>query len=308
MRSNEIRTRSNENDDRFGDPSVRWYMQYALQEPLISIEEEKALSERIRCGDRAAFEHMLKANLRLVVKIASKYPICGIVSFSDLISAGNSGLMKAIDRYNPKKAKFSTYAGYWIRQRISLELAKNYTTIAIPVLRGQNTRKIKKTIEELTVELGRDPTLDEVAERSDLDPDTVESLIKNTQSFLSLDYRVCNDGAPLSDVIEDKNVVRPDEYQRKIDDVENAASLVKKLSHRDRQIIERRFGLNGFQVMTLEEIGREMCLTRERIRQIQEEALQRLGVLMGVRKRKYGVYKTDRKKRQSKKEVVCVNT
>lgn len=305
MESDEVRTRRNENDGRFGDPTVRWYMGYALQEPLISREEEKALSERIRRGDREAFEHMLRANLRLVVKIASKYPTYGIVSFSDLISAGNRGLMKAIEKYNSKQAKFSTYAAYWIRQGISRELAKNSATIEIPVLRGQNTRKIKRTIEELTVEFGREPTLDEVAERSDLGPDTVESLIENTQSFLSLDYRFSNESASLLDVIEDEGAVRPDECQRKVDDIKNIASLVGTLSHRDQQIIERRFGLNGFQAMTLEEVGSEFGLTRERIRQIQEEALQRLGVLMGARKRKYGVYKTKREKRQPNKEM-CV--
>ena len=288
-------------DDRFNDPIVKWYVENALQEPLIDTAEETRLSEMAKSGDSDAFNRIVLSNLRLVVSIAKDYPVFPAVGFMDLIAAGNRGLMRSIETFDSRKAKLSTYASWWIKQSIKLELSRNSSLIRIPTHLRDNSRKIAKSIDNLTLRSGHNPTLEEIARDSDLDLETVENILKTKQRFVSLDSKFEDSSNSLADVIEDEGAIEPGQSIMMTDSVELIKSFIEKLSNRQRAIIINRFGLNGKKVMTLEEIGVEFRLTRERIRQIQESAIQRLGELMGVRKRQFKVYKTTRKKRRSKK-------
>ncbi len=301
--------RDNESDsDRgYNGSTLRWYLNLASKTPLIEREKEVELAVRIKNGDESAYIEFVASNTLLVVKIARDYPTSTTLELNDLISAGNSGLMVAARKYDPvryKHVKFSTYAAWWIKQAIRLELSRRSRTIRIPTYRGQNIRNLNKSIERLSIKLEREPTLEEISDALSLEPEKVEDLLSETGTS-SLDFMLSDDGESFSNVVPDENVADPYETCVKSDYIELIAKYIDELSRRQRIIIKSRFGI-GCDEMTLEEVGKKFRLTRERIRQIEASALQKLGVLMGIRKRQSVARKTTCKERNDEevKEVV----
>jgi RNA polymerase primary sigma factor len=260
-----------------GDP-IRLYMREIGQVPLLTQDEEVKLARRIKRGDAAAREHMIKANLRLVVKIARDYEKYGL-PLLDLISEGNIGLMKAVERFDPDKgAKLSTYAAWWIKQAIKRALADQGKTIRLPVHVVDKLFHIRKAESKLVELFGREPTDQEIAEEISLKPDQVREYRKASVAPTSLDARLGSedDSNRVADVVADPNAAAP--YQQALEDSDNAilGEVIRTLSPREQTILQLRFGLNGEDEKTLEEVGEQFGVTRERIRQIQDEALRKL--------------------------------
>jgi RNA polymerase primary sigma factor len=228
-------------------------------------------------GDAAAREQMIKANLRLVVHIARQYEHCGL-PLLDLINEGNIGLMKAVERFDPAKgAKFSTYASLWIKQAIRRGLAGQARTIRLPVHATDRLYRLRRKSVELRDELGREPTPGELAHELGLSVRRVAALNVAALTPASLDASVGDDDSSrLGELVEDKNAAMPGEALAKEGDLLAAVSLLKKLDPRAARILRFRFGLDGTPEKTLEEIGRKFGLTRERIRQLQNDALVEL--------------------------------
>ncbi len=259
-----------------GDP-IRLYMREIGQVPLLTLKEETALAKRIQRGDAAAREHMIKANLRLVVKIARDYENYGL-PLLDLISEGNIGLMKAVERFDPTKgAKLSTYASWWIKQAIKRALADQGKTIRLPVHVVDKLFHIRKVEAQLVEMLGREPTDSEIAEETGLKPERVREYRKASVAPSSLDAQLGEDGTNrLADIVPDANASAP--FQQAVEESDNEImrEVLRTLSPREQTILQLRFGLNGANEKTLEEVGQQFGVTRERIRQIQDEALKKL--------------------------------
>jgi len=241
-----------------------------MEEALLNIDE----GERIK--DEAKKE-IIAANLRLVVSIARKYINCGL-PFLDLIQEGNMGLMTAVDRFEYRRGyKFSTYAHWWIRQAITRAISDQARTIRVPVHMVEIINKLNKVTSELVREKGREPTADEIAKKMDLSPKKVQKIRKIAQLPLSLETPIGEDGdSHIGDFIEDKNKISPlDEYiQNNLR--EHIDEALKNHSERESSIIKLRFGIGGGNEHTLEEVGNQYRVTRERIRQIQEKAIRKL--------------------------------
>jgi RNA polymerase primary sigma factor len=269
-----------------GDP-IRLYMREIGEVPLLTLEEETKLAKRIKRGDAAAREHMIKANLRLVVKIARDYENYGL-PLLDLISEGNIGLMKAVERFDPEKgAKLSTYAAWWIKQAIKRALADQGKTIRLPVHVVDKLFHIRKTEAKLVELLGREPTDAEIAEETDLRADQVRDYRKASIAPTSLDAKLGDDDTNrVADIVADPNAEAP--YQQALSESDNEilSDVMKTLSPREQTILQLRFGLNGDDERTLEEVGEQFGVTRERIRQIQDEALRKLRKRIQQRDRK----------------------
>lgn len=270
-------------DDLSGisEDSVRMYLREIGQYPLLSGEEEVRLAKRIERGDKAAKRRLAEANLRLVVSIAKKYVGRGL-SLLDLIQEGNLGLHRAVEKFDYKKGfKFSTYATWWIRQAITRAIADQARTIRIPVHMVETINRYMRTQRELQQELGREPTNDELAKKLGVDLDKLEHIMKISQETVSLESPVGEDQeSSLGEFIEDKSAVSPEEqaiYQLMKGHVEESLSI---LTPREQKILRMRFGLDneegGGRTHTLEEVGKEFGVTRERIRQIEAKALQKL--------------------------------
>jgi RNA polymerase primary sigma factor len=269
-----------------GDP-VRLYMREIGQVPLLTPQEEVKLAKRIKRGDAAAREHMIKANLRLVVKIARDYENYGL-PLLDLISEGNIGLMKAVERFDPEKgAKLSTYAAWWIKQAIKRALADQGKTIRLPVHVVDKLFHIRKTEAKLVELLGREPTDAEIAEETDLRAEQVRDYRKASIAPTSLDAKLGDDDTNrVADIVADPNAEAP--YQQVVSESDNEilSEVMKTLSPREQTILQLRFGLKGDDERTLEEVGEQFGVTRERIRQIQDEALRKLRKRIQQRDRK----------------------
>ena len=234
-------------------------------------------------------ERLIESNLRLVLKIANDFLGRGL-PWDDLVSEGNRGLMTAARRYNSERgAKFSTYSAHWIKQAIRQAIAEQVQTVRVPIGTQQNSRRIDRHVRELEIKLGRTPTDEEVAEAAKLPLVTVLRLRNNRQADMqSLNSIIGDDqdGSELQDLLADSETPPPDIALRKIEDIEQLFSLLETLSERERQVLQMRFGLDGEAVLTLDEVGRILNCTNERVRQIQNEALRKLHDLMVSDERK----------------------
>lgn len=267
--------------DDISDDSVRMYLREIGKIPLLTLEEESDLSKKAMAGDRKAKDRMAEANMRLVVSIAKRYSGRGL-DLLDLIQEGNTGLLRAVDKFDPEKGfKFSTYATWWIRQAITRAIADQARTIRIPVHMVETINKLMRTQRRLTQELNRDPTNEELAKEMDMEVEKIEHIMKIKQDITSLDAgigRDDNDGeeSTLGDFIEDEDTASPEESASSQLLKEQVREILGSLSDRERKILEMRFGLNGTKSHTLEEVGLEFAVTRERIRQIEAKALLKL--------------------------------
>jgi RNA polymerase primary sigma factor len=253
------------------------YLRQITQIPLLTPEQEIKLARQIRRGDQRARTEMVSANLRLVVKIARDYVNLGL-PLLDLISEGNIGLMKAVERFDPRKgSKLSTYASWWIRQSIKRALANQTKTIRLPIHLVEKIGKIRRVSSQMTEELGREPTDEELAEEIGLSTSKITALKSAALRPASLDEPI-QDGEyfQYSDIVSDEESDNPFETLRDKDLLEEIDEVLELLDHRERAIIDMRFGLDGQDPKTLEEIGVNLGVTRERIRQLQNAALSRL--------------------------------
>ena len=259
------------------DDPVKAYLKEIGQVPLLSAEEEQTLDRAARAGDADARRRLSEANLRLVVSVAKRYAGRGL-PFLDLIQEGNLGLMKAAEKFEPDRGfKFSTYATWWIRQSITRAIADQGRTIRIPVHLVEHINRVRKTAGELLRKNGREPTAEEIAVRLEMEPDRVRELLQLAQEPVSLETPVGEEeDAHLEDFIQDEEAGIPvDEAGRQLLRRE-LMSVLKSLTLREERVITLRFGLDDGRPRTLEELGKEFNVTRERIRQIEAKALRKL--------------------------------
>ena len=269
-----------DNVDAFADDSVRLYLREIGKIPLLTPEEEQDLALKIVEGNKKAKDKMVEANMRLVVSIAKRYSGRGL-DLLDLIQEGNTGLLRAVEKFDPDKGfKFSTYATWWIRQAITRAIADQARTIRIPVHMVETINKVLRTTRKLTTELNREPTTEEIAKELDMDADKVEYVMRIKQDIASLDASVGRDGddedSVLGDFVEDEERVSPEDSAATQILKEELAKILATLSEREQKIIKMRFGIGGERPHTLEEVGAEFSVTRERIRQIEAKALSKL--------------------------------
>lgn len=266
--------------DDASDDSVRLYLREIGKIPLLSAEEELELAQRVVAGEKKAKDKMAEANMRLVVSIAKRYSGRGL-DFLDLIQEGNTGLLRAVEKFDPDKGfKFSTYATWWIRQAITRAIADQARTIRIPVHMVETINKLLRTQRRMTQELNREPTIEELAKELEMEPEKVEYVMKIKQDITSLDAGVGRDGdeedSVLRDFIEDEDSATPEESAASQLLKEQVQEILSTLSDREQKIIKMRFGLENGKSHTLEEVGQEFAVTRERIRQIEAKALAKL--------------------------------
>lgn len=301
---------NNQYFDDISDDSVRLYLREIGKIPLLNGEEELALAQEIvanrdelegvtaqlkedelSAAERTKLkarsvklskpkDKMAEANMRLVVSIAKRYSGRGL-DFLDLIQEGNTGLLRAVEKFDPDKGfKFSTYATWWIRQAITRAIADQARTIRIPVHMVETINKLLRTQRRMTQELNREPTIDELAKELEMEPEKVEYVIKIKQDITSLDAGVGRDGededSVLADFIEDEDTITPEDSATNQLLKEQVQSVLSTLSDREQKIIKMRFGLENGKSHTLEEVGQEFAVTRERIRQIEAKALAKL--------------------------------
>ncbi|HET9098432.1 MAG TPA: RNA polymerase sigma factor RpoD [Candidatus Saccharimonadales bacterium] len=265
-------------DDDVADDSVRLYLREIGKIPLLSSEEELALAKRVVAGEKKAKDQMAEANMRLVVSIAKRYVGRGL-DLLDLIQEGNTGLLRAVEKFDPDKGfKFSTYATWWIRQAITRAIADQARTIRIPVHMVETINKLLRTQRRLTQELNREPSNEEIAKEMDIDVDKVEHIMKIKQDISSLDASIRDDeeDSVLADFIEDEDTVSPEESATGQLLKEQVKDMLGALTEREQKILKLRFGLEDGKSHTLEEVGQEFSVTRERIRQIEAKALAKL--------------------------------
>ncbi len=264
--------------DDVADDSVRLYLREIGKIPLLKADEELALAQRVVAGEKDAKDQMAEANMRLVVSIAKRYVGRGL-DLLDLIQEGNTGLLRAVEKFDPDKGfKFSTYATWWIRQAITRAIADQARTIRIPVHMVETINKLLRTQRRLTQELNREPTNEEIAKEMEIDVEKVEHIMKIKQDISSLDASVRDDeeDSVLGDFIEDEDTVSPEESATSQLLKEHVKDMLGALTEREQKILKLRFGLEDGKSHTLEEVGQEFNVTRERIRQIEAKALAKL--------------------------------
>jgi RNA polymerase primary sigma factor len=271
---------TDENVDQTADDSVKMYLREIGKIPLLSQEEEQELAHRVVKGDKKARDKMIEANMRLVVSVAKKYSGRGL-DFLDLIQEGNTGLLRAVEKFDPDKGfKFSTYATWWIRQAVTRAIADQARTIRIPVHMVETINKLLRASRKLTAELNREPTTEEIAKEMDIDVEKVDYIMRIKQDIASLDQSVGKDGddedSVLGDFVEDEERMSPEDSAANQMLKEQLAEIISTLSEREQKIIKLRFGIGGGRPHTLEEVGAEFSVTRERIRQIEAKALSKL--------------------------------
>ena len=263
-------------DININDP-VRMYLKEIGRISLLSPEEELELSEKVAAGDEEAKNKLAESNLRLVVSIAKRYVGRGLL-FLDLIQEGNIGLMKAVDKFDCDKGyKFSTYATWWIRQAITRALADQARTIRVPVHMVETINKMSRIQRQLTLELNREPSEEELAKKMGISIDKVREVIKISQEPVSLETPIGEeDDSHLGDFIKDESSMSPEEYATNEILKEEIKSVLMTLQVREQEVLELRFGLIDGTCHTLEEVGKKFNVTRERIRQIEAKALRKL--------------------------------
>ena len=258
------------------DP-VRMYLKEIGKVSLLSADEEIELAKRMEKGDEAAKKRLAEANLRLVVSIAKRYVGRGML-FLDLIQEGNLGLIKAVEKFDYRKGyKFSTYATWWIRQAITRPIADQARTIRIPVHMVETINKLIRVSRQLLQELGREPTPEEIAEEMDMPVDRVREILKISQEPVSLETPIGEEeDSHLGDFIQDDNVPVPADAAAFTLLKEQLVEVLSTLTDREQKVLRLRFGLDDGRARTLEEVGKEFNVTRERIRQIEAKALRKL--------------------------------
>ena len=263
-------------DININDP-VRMYLKEIGKISLLSSEEEMELSVKVANGDEEAAAMLAESNLRLVVSIAKRYVGRGLL-FLDLIQEGNIGLMKAVEKFDYDKGyKFSTYATWWIRQAITRALADQARTIRVPVHMVETINKMSRIQRQMTLELNREPSDEEIAERMDIPVEKVREVIKISQDPVSLETPIGEeDDSHLGDFLKDESSLSPEEYTTNQILKEEIKSVLATLQTREQQVLELRFGLIDGTCYTLEEVGKRFNVTRERIRQIEAKALRKL--------------------------------
>ena len=263
-------------DVNINDP-VRMYLKEIGRIPLLTPDEELALSERINNNDEDAKRILAESNLRLVVSIAKRYVGRGLL-FLDLIQEGNIGLMKAVDKFDSNRGyKFSTYATWWIRQAITRALADQARTIRVPVHMVETINKMVRVQRQLTLELNREPSEEEIAKKMNISVDKVREVIKISQDPVSLETPIGEeDDSHLGDFIKDESSLSPEEYTENEILKEEINEVLESLQPREQEVLRLRFGLKDGTCHTLEEVGKKFNVTRERIRQIEAKALRKL--------------------------------
>ena len=258
------------------DP-VRMYLKEIGQISLLTAEEELDLSKRVEDGDVFAEGALAEANLRLVVSIAKRYVGRGLL-FLDLIQEGNIGLMKAVDKFDYTKGfKFSTYATWWIRQAITRALADQARTIRLPVHMVEKINQMVRIQRQMVLELNREPSEEEIAERMELPVEKIKEFIKISQDPVSLETPIGDEGdSHLGDFLKDENTLSPEEYTENEMLKAEIKEVLSSLQEREQQVLILRFGLDNKTTHTLEEVGKQFNVTRERIRQIEAKALRKL--------------------------------
>ena len=259
------------------DDPVKLYLKEIGNYPLLTMEQEIELAKRIEDGDNSAKKALAESNLRLVVSIAKRYVGRGL-SFLDLIQEGNLGLIKAVDKFNYSKGfKFSTYATWWIRQSITRSIADQSRTIRIPVHMSEVINKTYRVSRTLLQELGREPTEQELADRLEMPIEKVREILKVSSDPISLDTPIGEeDDSHLGDFIKDDTIVGPEDAAAYSMLQEQIGKLLSTLTEREKRVLTLRFGLDDGRTRTLEEVGKEFNVTRERIRQIEAKALRKL--------------------------------
>ncbi|MBO5076918.1 MAG: RNA polymerase sigma factor RpoD [Clostridia bacterium] len=256
---------------------VRMYLKEIGKVPLLSAEEEIELAKRVEEGDEEAKNRLYEANLRLVVSIAKHYVGKGM-QFLDLIQEGNLGLLKVVDKFDYRKGcKFSTYATWWIRQSITRAIADQSNTIRIPVHMNENINKLKRTSRELAQRLGKDPTSEQIAEELGMPVAKVREIMKYSQDTVSLESPVGEEeDSHIGDFIKDESSPSPSDSAAATLLHEQLMEVLGTLTDREQRVLKLRFGLEDGRQRTLEEVGREFKVTRERIRQIEAKAIRKL--------------------------------
>lgn len=263
------------------DKTIKAYLKEIAETELLTVQQEIELAARIKEGDEEATDHMIRANLRLVVKIAQGYMGIGL-PLLDLISEGNIGLIKAVERFDPNKGgKLSTYGSWWIKQSIKRALANQSKTIRLPAHLVDKISKMRRITHDLAERLGRDPTNDEVGAQMGVAPGMIAHWKFVSTRPTSLDAPIGDsDGSDYSDIIGDDRQLTPFED---MDDRQTKSSMfahIEQLDQRERDILKYRYGLEGHDVETLETVGERFQITRERVRQIQNSAVQKLRAMM----------------------------
>ncbi len=259
------------------DDPVRMYLKEIGKVPLLTADEEVELAKRMADGDEEAKKRLTEANLRLVVSIAKRYVGRGML-FLDLIQEGNLGLIKAVEKFDYRKGfKFSTYATWWIRQAITRAIADQARTIRIPVHMVETINKLIRVSRQLLQELGREPTPEEIAEEMDMPVERVREILKISQEPVSLETPIGEEeDSHLGDFIQDDNVPVPSEAAAQTLLKEQLDEVLGTLTEREQKVLRLRFGMDDGRARTLEEVGKEFDVTRERIRQIEAKALRKL--------------------------------
>ncbi|MFA5072987.1 MAG: sigma-70 family RNA polymerase sigma factor [Nitrospirota bacterium] len=268
-----------------GLDAIKYYLKEIRKTPLLTFEEEQELARRIEQGDQEARARMIEANLRLVVAIGKKYINRGL-QFSDIIEEGNLGLIRAVEKFQYRRGfKFSTYASWWIRQSIERAIVNQTRTIRLPVHIAEIVNIYLRTVRQLTQSLNRDPSLEEIAKKMKSTVDKVRSISQVVRETYSLDMLIGDqEEDTLKDILRDTNAVNPASLSDDIRRREHIDDWLQQLSVSERKVIELRFGLVDGEPRTLDAIGKEFGITRERVRQIETQALNKLRIITKRRK------------------------
>lgn len=274
--SNDLELEKLMNQANIDDP-VKMYLKDIGKVPLLSPEEEIELAKRMAEGDEEAKHRLSEANLRLVVSIAKRYVGRGLL-FLDLIQEGNFGLMKAVEKFDYTKGfKFSTYSTWWIKQSITRAIADQARTIRIPVHMVETINKLTRVTRQLTQKLGREPSVEEIAKEMNITEDKVREIMKISQDTVSLDTPVGEEeDSNLGTFIQDENAISPQESAAQVMLKEQLLEVLNTLTPREQKVIMLRYGIEDGHSRTLEDVGKEFNVTRERIRQIEAKALKKL--------------------------------
>ena len=271
-------------DPNFINDPVRLYLREIAETALLTHAQEIDLAKRVEDGDLQAVQQFVRANLRLVVSIAKRYVNRGL-TLLDLIQEGNIGLMRAVQKYDWRKGfRFSTYATWWIRQAITRAIADQSRTIRLPVHMGDSISRYRKTLNQLAQQMGRQPTPEEVAEAMEVAPEKIHQIVQAAQRTISLETPIGNeDDTSLGDLIADEVSETPYEAASESMLKRDVSAALDTLSARERLVLQLRFGLGQGHQHTLAEVGEQLQISRERVRQIENEALQKLRRLDGDR-------------------------
>lgn len=261
--------------------NIKAYLKEVRKIPLLTAQEEIDLTKKAEKGDIASRDKMIRSNLRLVINIAKKYIYLGI-PLMDLIEEGNVGLMKAVEKFNPRKGfRFSTYAAWWIRQSITRSIFDQSRTVRIPVYVNEMLTKYKKTVERLTGKLKRQPGEEDVARSMKISVDKVKKIQTYISKTSSLDAPIDDEGnSEVMDLIEDKTTATTEQEMDTFLSHERLQGVLGSINEREQEILNLRFGLTGGKIRTLAEVSKKMKVSRERIRQLEENALKKLKKLM----------------------------